>query len=417
MGIVDRVKNICLTPTNEWPVIAGETATTGGLITGYVAPLAAIGAVAGFIGGSLVGRSLPFVGFYRVPLMTGLVAAVFTFVMAIVGILILTFVINALAPTFGGQKNSSQAMKVAVYSYTPAWVAGILQIVPALGVLGILASLYGLYLLYLGLPRLMNCPQDKAIGYTAVVVVCAIVLTVVLGAVGAAVGVGTMGAGALGGSVLGGRSSGGEVQFDKDSPLGKLQELGKKMEESSKEMEAAEKRGDQAGQMEAAMKGLGSLMGGGKRAEPVGVDQLQPFVPATFAGLPKKGSNAEKAGMAGFMVSKAEATYSDDAGKRATLEVTDTGGISGMMGLAVWANVQGEKEDEDSKERTTKQGDRLIHEKTSKTGGNNEFEIVLGERFVVSAKSSDIDTGALKAAVSALDLGKLESMKDVGVQK
>jgi hypothetical protein len=413
MSLVERVKNICLTPNTEWPVIAGETATTGGLITGYVAPLAAIGAVAGFIGGSLVGRSLPFIGSYRVPIVAGLGAAVFTFVMAIVGILVLSFVINALAPTFGGEKDSSQAMKVAVYSYTPAWVAGILQIVPTLGVLGVLAGLYGLYLLYLGLPRLMKCRQDKAIGYTVVVVVCAIVLSVVITAVGALV----VGAGALGGAALGSRSARGEVEFDKDSPLGKLQQLGKSMEQSNKEMEAAEKRGDQAGQAAAAMKGLGTLLGGGKRVDPIGVDQLKFFVPETFAGLPKTSSSAEKNGIAGLMVSKAAATYSNDGGKSVTLEVTDTGGVSGIMGLASWVGMQGEKEDENGSERTTKQNGRLIHEKISKTGGTNEFGVVLGDRFVVSATGRGVPISELKSAVSRIDLAKLESMKGVGVTK
>jgi Yip1 domain len=413
MGLVERVKNICLTPNTEWPVIAGETATAGGLITGYVAPLAAIGAVAGFIGGSLVGRSLPFIGSYRVPIVAGLGAAVFTFVMAIVGILVLSFVINALAPTFGGEKNSSQAMKVAVYSYTPAWVAGILRIVPTLGVLGVLAGLYGLYLLYLGLPRLMKCRQDKAIGYTVVVVVCAIVLSVVITAVGALV----VGAGAIGGAALGSPSTRGEAEFDKDSPLGKLQQLGKSMEQSNKEMEAAEKRGDQAGQVTAAMKGLGTLFGGGKRVDPIGVDQLKSFVPETFAGLPKKSSNAEKNGIAGLMVSKAAATYSNDGGKSVTLEVTDTGGVSGIMGLASWVGMQGEKEDENGSERTTKQNGRLIHEKISKTGGTNEFGVVLGDRFVVSATGRGVPISELKSAVSSIDLAKLESMKGVGVTK
>ena len=426
MGIVERVKNICLSPNTEWPVIASEPSTTGGLITGYVAPLAAIGAVAGFIGGSIVGRSLPFLGTYRTPVLPGLVVAVFTFVMAIVGIVILAFLINALAPTFGGEKNSAQAMKVAVYSYTPAWVAGALQILPVLGVLGLLAGLYGLYLLYLGLPRLMKCPEDKAIGYTIVVVVCAIVVSLVLGAVGTVVGLGAMGAGALGGglgSVLtggtassGSGSGSGEVEFDKDSPLGKLQQLGKSMEQSNKEMEAAEKRGDSAGQVEAAMKGLGALLGGGKRIDPLGVDQLKPFVPDTFAGLAKRSSNAEKNGIAGMMVSKAEATYGND-GKSVRLEITDTGGVSGIMGLASWMGMEGEKQDDSGTERTSKQNGRLVHERVSKNGGANEFGIVLGERFLVEARSSDLDSSALKAAVGSLNLAKLESMKDVGAQK
>src|SRR5580700_7433705 len=195
MAIVDRVKNICLTPNTEWPIIADEPATTADLITGYVVPLAAIGAVAGFIGRSVIGTTT-FLGTYRTSLATGLVLAVFAFVMAIVGVFVISLIIDALAPSFGGEKNSIRALKVAVYSYTPAWVAGVLNILPLLGVLVVLAALYGLYLLYLGLPRLMKCPPDKAIGYTVVVVICAIVINLVIVAVGGAIaGAGLIGAG------------------------------------------------------------------------------------------------------------------------------------------------------------------------------------------------------------------------------
>jgi hypothetical protein len=184
VSIIERAKNICLTPDTEWPVIAAEPASPGTLVSGYVVPLAAIGAIAGFIGGSLIGRTLPVLGTYRVPLVNGLVGALFAFCMAIAGVFILSLVINALAPKFGGQQNSTQALKVAVYSFTPAWIAGVLQIVPVLGIFAIFAALYGLYLLYLGLPRLMKCPENQAIPYTAVVVVCAIVLFVVISAIG-----------------------------------------------------------------------------------------------------------------------------------------------------------------------------------------------------------------------------------------
>src|SRR6266487_1459218 len=153
MDIVARAKNICLTPDTEWQVIAGESSPPAALISEYVVPLAAIGAVAGLIGGTLIGRSVPFLGTYRVGLIAGIGGAVFTFVMAIVGVFVLSLIINALAPTFGAEKNSAQALKVAVYSYTPAWIAGVLQVVPLLGILAIFAALYGLYLLYLGLPR------------------------------------------------------------------------------------------------------------------------------------------------------------------------------------------------------------------------------------------------------------------------
>src|SRR5262249_13109118 len=238
----DRIKNICLTPSTEWPVIANESTSIGTLITGYAAPLAAIGAIAGFIGTAMIGSLL--VG--RMGIVAALGLAIWTFIGAILSVSIVGFVINMLAPTFGGQQDSARAMRVAVYSFTPAWIAALFNILPFLGILGIIGAFYGMYLLYLGLPVVMKSPQDKAAGYTVVTIVAAIVVYVVVGAVGGLMVAGSaIGSGMLG-SIASTRSSSkpDEVQFDKDSTLGKLQQFGKAMEESNKKMEAAQKSGD-----------------------------------------------------------------------------------------------------------------------------------------------------------------------------
>ena len=120
--------------------------------------------------------------------------------------------------------------------------------------------------------------------------------------------------------------------------------------------------------------------------------------------------------MAGIMVATAEASYGDDAGHSATLEITDSGGAAGLMGLAAWANLQGERDNEQFSERTERVGGRIVHQKMSKTGGRHEYNIVIANRFVVNAHGDGIEFGALRNAVAALDLGKLEAMKDVGVK-
>ncbi len=413
MNLIERAKNICLSPKTEWDVISAESTETQALMLGYVAPLAAIGAVAGFVGNSIIGHSNFLIGNYRMPIFAGLGIAVLTFVMAFVAVFVLSLIINALAPTFGGEKNSAQALKVAVYSYTPAWIVGIFHLIPWLGILTVL-GLYALYLLYLGLPKLMKSPEDKAVGYTAVVVICGIVLAIVIGVLTTCIsGAGMLASGALGG--INSRSSGSNIVVDKDSPLGKLQDFGKSMEAAGKKMETAEKSGDQAAQMAAATGALGALLGGGKNVEAIGVDQLKTFIPDTLAGLAKKSSKAEKNGMAGLMVSKAEATYGDDSGKSIELELSDTGGASGLMGLAASMNVQGEKEDEYGSEKTTKVNGRMITEKVSKNGGSNEYSVVVGGRFVVSAKGRGLSIGDVRNAVTTMDLAKLEGMKDAGV--
>jgi hypothetical protein len=417
MSIIDRVKSICLTPNTEWPVIANEPSSTGSLLAGYVAPLAAVSAVAGFIGVSVVGTNTFFAGTYRMSLVAGLALAVWTFVGALIGVVIVGFLINALAPTFGAEQNSARAMKVAVYSFTPVWVAGVLRIIPALGVLAILGALYGFYLLYLGLPALMKAPKEKAAGYTVVTIVAAIVVNVVVFAIGGLiVGAGAIGSGMLGNMASSSRSSPSEVQFDKNSPLGKLQEFGKAMEESNKKVEAAQKSGDSTAAANAAIESLGTLLGGGKHVDPLEIDQIKSFLPPTLAGFSKQGTGtAEKSGFAALMVSKAEADYSDGS-KTVTIEISDPGGATGLVGLASWASLQTTKEDQYGSERVSKVNGRMVHEKSTKNG-SDEYDLVLGDRFVVSAHSSDVKLNQLKAIVGAIDLGKLESLKDVGVKK
>ena len=409
MNIVERAKNICLSPKTEWSVIADEVSASASLVTGYVLPLATIGAIAGFIGGSIIDHSIPFMGgTFRIPIATGVGLALFQIIMAVVTVFVLSFIINALAPTFGGEKNSAQAFKVAVYSYTPGWLAAVFYMIPGLGILALL-GLYSLYLLYLGLPRLMKSPEDKAVGYTAVVIICAIVLSMVIGAIaGMFAGAGMMGQGALPGAMHN-SSVAPEMQLDKDSALGKLQEMGKKME-------AAQKSGDANAQAKVSAEMMGTLISGGKHAEPLSIEQIKSFIPDSFAGFARKGRNTEKSGMGGLMVSKAESSYGDNSGHDVTLEVSDTGGIGGLTGLARWAAVQGEKEDQDKIERTQNVNGRLMHEKISKTGGENEFGMIVADRFVVGARGN-LDISRLKSAVNGIDLDRLEGLKETGVQK
>ena len=172
MNLVERVKGIILSPKTEWPVIAGESGDTSYLFRNYVAILAAIPAVCGFIGLVLVGASVG----------GALIAAVIKYLLAFVAVYIVAWIVNLLAPTFASQKDFPSALKVTVYSYTASWLAGVFLLVPALSFLTIL-GLYGLYLLYLGLPPLMKTPPEKAIWYTITIIVCAIILGIVLASI------------------------------------------------------------------------------------------------------------------------------------------------------------------------------------------------------------------------------------------
>ncbi|HUQ27230.1 MAG TPA: Yip1 family protein [Usitatibacter sp.] len=395
MNIVQRVKNIILTPKTEWDVIATEPTAPKQLVTGYVIPLAAIGAIAIFLASAMFGMFL-----------FGLVMGVWHLVVIVASVLVSAFVIDALAPTFAGQKNFAQALKVAAYSFTPSLVGAVLLIIPILGgLLLLLISLYCLYVMFLGLPRLMKNPEDKTIVYEIVVILVAVVVSWILFAIGA-----TLAGGALmGGAMIRGAGA-PSVSYERSESVRKLDDFAKKMEEAGKKMEAAEKSGDQGKQMEAAMSTLATAMSGGKGVEPVQIDALKPFVPDTFAGLPRTDLRTERGGMGGFMTANAEGVYGDATGKTVRLHVTDTGGVAGLMTAAAWMNVQGEKENADRRETTRRDGNRLVHEEVDKRGGNNTYTVVVADRFVVEAKGA-ADIATLKSGVNALNLSKLESLK------
>lgn len=182
MNLVERVKNIILTPRTEWLVIEREQGDVAYLFTNYVAILAAIPAICGFIGTTLIGVSVPTVGTFRLGFGAGILNLILTYVLSFVIVYLVALITDALAPTFGGQKNFEQSLKLVTYSYTPGWLVGIFTLIPALSFLGIL-GLYGLYLFWTGVSPLMKSPPERSIAYTAAVVVCTIVIAIVLGVI------------------------------------------------------------------------------------------------------------------------------------------------------------------------------------------------------------------------------------------
>jgi hypothetical protein len=199
------------------------------------------------------------------------------------------------------------------------------------------------------------------------------------------------------------------VTYDKDSAMGKLDDFARKMEQQAKKMEEAQKSGDPNKQVEAALATLGTAMSGGKAVDPVQIDALKPFVPEKFAGLPRTDIRTERGGVAGLMMAKAEGEYGE-GDKRVQLEVSDTGGAAGLLGMVAWLGVQGEREDSNRRESTRREGTRIVHEEVDKRGGKSEYTVVLANRFIVSAEGN-ADIAALKSAVNGLDLARLETLK------
>ena len=404
-GIIERAKSILTSPRSEWPVIAGEQATVAGLYTGYIMCLAAIPAVFGVIKCSRIGHGMFGVS-VTTPIFAGLAGMVLGYVLGLVVLYVVAMIVNALAPTFGGEKSQLQALKAVGYAWTAAWVAGIAVILPWLGWLVPLAGgVYSIYLLYLGLPHTMKCPPEKSLGYTAVTVVITIVLSFIVGLVVAGItGMGAIATGAL----TGGGSGASNVRVDSDSRLGQLAEMGKRMEEAGRQVEQARASGDSQAEGRAFGAMMGAMTGGtnadGEPVEAVAPDALRALLPETLGNLKRTSISASRSGAMGMQMSEASADYeTGDGSGRVSVEIRDMAAVSGMMAMAGAFGVEESSERDGRYERTYTRDGRLINEEWDSNRNRGKYAVTVGNRFQVEATGQAGSIDELKAIVDGLD--------------
>jgi hypothetical protein len=461
-GILQRIKNILVSPRTAWPVIASEPTSIQQLFVGYVLPLAALAALMTFIRMSLIGVNMPFGGTLRMPLVSSLESALISCVFGCLGVFIAGLIINGLAPTFGATRDTRQALKVAAYSFTPAYLSSVLALSPVMPrLLQFVAGLYGIYLLYLGLPVVMRSAGERAVGYTAAVVICTILLGILLGVLAGALGIfghasGLMGsnAGLMGydtaqsrliaqqqGAAAVGSLIGSALGTDAQGKAGltaALSNLAKAGEQSMAATSAANGApinaplGLPASQSAApptngaadsaptlaAVGGLATALGGAlagdHRVEVVDFKSLTALLPADLPGMRRTDSRGETQAAIGVKTASATGTYQGDNGAAMHIEITDLSAVSGLIGLAGALAQESTSQSDTGFERNASIGGRSVHEKYDSRARHGELTVMLAKRYQVELTGDGVEISTLEQALGRIDLGRLESMKDQG---
>lgn len=378
-GILDRAKAIILKPKEEWPKIEAEQKSTAEILKSYVLPLAAIGPVAGFLGGQIFGYG----GFgfsFRPSFMGGISTMLISFVLGIVAVFVLAFIADWLAPKFDGQSNRENAFRLVAYSYTAGWLAGIFGLIPTLGFFGIL-GLYSIYLLYTGAAPLMKVPQEKAVGYTAVTILAAIVLALIVTPITAAI-TGLFGGGS---SIMASRDSGsGDGGTISIPGIGTLD----------------------TGKMEAAAERAKKVQSG--EIKPVPTDTLKALLPDNIGPFTRTGFSTIAMGRAGSGV---EGEYKLGE-QQFDLKVQDMLALSGLAGIGAAMGIEQEREDENGYERIGTVDGQWREEKWRINGNRGTYATLIADRFRVEASGRVENIDVLKGAVAAIDEGDLEDLAE-----
>ena len=370
-SLVARAKALIMQPAAEWPVIAAEPAIPADLMRGWAVPLAAIGPICAFIHGQVFGFGAFGIS-YRPGIVAGLSTLVVSYILGLVGVVVLALVAQNVAPRFGGVGDRAAAFKLVIYGSTAAWVCGIFQLIPGLGLLAIL-GLYSLYLYYVGATPVMRVPQDKAAGFTGVTILAAVLLYIVVGAVSSAF-LGLFGGG-IGSHVA---DSSGTVSGKIAVPGGGTIDVGA-LNAASEQMKANQNR---------------------TAASP---DKLQALLPQSIGAYQR---TAIESGAAGGMGSNADGTYTG-AGNTFHLKVTDMAALGSIAAMGSALGVSESKSDANGYEKTGTVDGHMQTEEWHNDSHSGKFGVMLDNRFSVEAEGNAASIDELKAAVAAIDRGAL----------
>ncbi len=376
-ALLQRVLDILMRPRDTWLQIDAEDGNPARIYLSYLVFLAAIPAVAGFIGYSLIG-----VGAFgisvRVPVVQGLVSMVVGYVLSLAMVYVLALIANMLAPRFQAQQDMGSAFKLVAYASTAGMLGGVFSILPSLAMLGLLAALYSVYLIYSGIPVLMKAPQEKAVGYTVALVVCGILAGIVVGLATSLVTPGARGLGAG----MAGMGDTGSVAMKVPGTDIKI-DTGR-LEEASRKMEEAQAKGDTQAAAKAATEMMGAALGG-KGGEPFAPKLLRDTLPERVGDLPRTAIEARSESAMGMQFTHVSAQYTHED-KELEIQIQDLGAVPALrMAMAGWATTTAESENPDEVERIYRQGDTTIKESYRKDGSSADVALMLPNGVMVQA--------------------------------
>jgi hypothetical protein len=406
--LLERVQAILLRPGSAWAEIAAEHHSIAQVYKSYVVFLAAIPAIAGFIGFSLVG-----VGTFgisvRVPLVEGLVGAVVSYLLTLVMAMVLAWVANWLAPRFGGQAQLPRAFQLIAYGATAGWLGGIFSAIPSMAMLGVLAGLYSIYLIYRGVPVLMQVPQEKSLGYTVALIVCAVVAAMV---VSLASSLFVSRPGGLGGLGVGGgqgRSSGQGADISVTLPGTEIRIDTAKVEAASRRIEEANARGDS----QEARKALDDVMSaalGGKGGKPVPPETFRAMLPDTLGGMTRTALDARVDVAMGVQFTNVSAQYTE-GDQLIEVRMQDVGAVPVLaLGMTAWARGTADSETAEGVERVYQRDGVAYREKYRKDGTSATLAILLPNGILLEG-NGNVPMDALRSALQAIPLAKISALQ------
>jgi hypothetical protein len=182
--MIQHAFGLMVRPDAQWRAVATLPDTTLRTLLLYPCLLALLPAVAWFYGTTEIGWT---VGEHGEPIRLTRESArqicILFYLTMIVCIAIIGYFIHWMAATYGAQSSITKGIVIAGLTATPLFLAGLTGFHPLLWldmIIGVCAVSWAVYLMYLGIPIVMNIPEERGFLFSSAVLAIAMVILICL---------------------------------------------------------------------------------------------------------------------------------------------------------------------------------------------------------------------------------------------
>lgn len=181
--MIGKAIGIIFRPQHTWQTVADLTDSQLRPYVLYPAILAILPAYAWYYGTSQVGWTVTGKEPVKFTADSAMLIAILFYLAQVAAIWVVGYFVHWMSETYGAQSSTTRGLALAGLCATPILLSGIFGFFPIFWldfIVGLTTVSYGVYLLYLGIPIVMQIPEERGFLFASAVVAVGLVMAVVI---------------------------------------------------------------------------------------------------------------------------------------------------------------------------------------------------------------------------------------------
>ena len=195
--MIQHTFGLLVRPSAQWRTVAELPESSFRTLVLYPCFLAILPAVAWYYGTSRVGWTVGDQGeAIKLTVESARQISVLFYLVMVASVAVIGYFIHWMSETYGAASTLTKGIVIVGLTSTPLFIAGLVGFYPLLWIdllIGVVAVCWSVYLLYLGIPIVMDIPEERGflfssavVGVALVILICIMVGSVILWEYGAA---------------------------------------------------------------------------------------------------------------------------------------------------------------------------------------------------------------------------------------